>query len=424
MSGSLPDGWRRVTLGEITRRRDERAEAAPGAAVYSVTKHRGFVPSLEYFDRQVFSRDTANYRVVRRGDLAYATIHLDEGSLGLFDAADTGLISPMYTVVEVTDRSVDPGILFGLLKRPSLIAQMARLGTGSVHRRKSIHFSALRRTELALPPLQEQRAIASVLDAIDDAIAQSEGVIATIGELQRAVLHELLTRGVPGQHTEWLEVPPIGTVPACWQVAPLGDLLLAVEAGGAPKRVNRPAVNDEWGVLRVGALTWGDYRPAENKALAPGIEADRALEVRPGDLLLSRANTPELVGRTVLVRKTPDRLLLSDKTLRLVPDTGKTNQAFLHAVLGEAAARNQLSAAASGSSKSMFNVSQASVRKILLPIPSRDEQRIIVRITDVGRDALGSQAAAIDQLRTVKKALSHALLTGRTRVTHRMDGSL
>lgn len=59
--------------------------------VYSVTKHAGFVPSLEFFKKQVFSRDVTGYKVVAPGDFAYATIHLDEGSIGI--APERGLIS-------------------------------------------------------------------------------------------------------------------------------------------------------------------------------------------------------------------------------------------------------------------------------------------------------------------------------------------
>lgn len=97
-----------VRLEEVARETNHRASAAPQAEVFSVTKHRGFVRSLDYFDRQVFSRDTGNYKVVRRGDLAYATIHLDEGSLGILRDADVGLISPMYTVFEPDSSQAAP----------------------------------------------------------------------------------------------------------------------------------------------------------------------------------------------------------------------------------------------------------------------------------------------------------------------------
>ena len=75
-----------------------------------------------------------------------------------------------------------------------------------------------------LPPLPEQRAIAAVLDSIDDAIEGAEAVIAATEKLRDSLLHDLLTHGLPGQHTEFRDVPGLGTIPADWDVVRLGDV--------------------------------------------------------------------------------------------------------------------------------------------------------------------------------------------------------
>ena len=85
------------------------------ADVYSVTKYDGFVRSLDYFNKQVFSRDLSTYKIVKKGEFAYSTIHLDEGSIALFKE-DEALISPMYTVFKV-DESVDNVYLDCLLSK-------------------------------------------------------------------------------------------------------------------------------------------------------------------------------------------------------------------------------------------------------------------------------------------------------------------
>ena len=90
---------------------------------------------------------------------------------------------------------------------------------------------ATRSLPILLPPLSEQRAIAAVLDAIDEAIERTEAVISATERLRDALLHELLTRGVPGWHTEWRTVPGLGTIPADWQVVRLGDVA-EVRRGG------------------------------------------------------------------------------------------------------------------------------------------------------------------------------------------------
>jgi type I restriction enzyme, S subunit len=305
----------------------------------------------------------------------------------------------------------DESFLFHVLGR----AGLERLATKTAQ--PLLTQTELGAVRLPKPSIPEQRSIARILDAIDEAIDRIEEVTAATEKLGRALLNELLTRGLPGRHTDWKFVANLGSVPACWEVVRLDEVLLDIEAGGAPPRLNRPAAANEWGVLRVGSVTWGEYHSAENKALGPGTEPDPTLEVHAGDLLLGRANTPALVGRTVLVRATPPRRLLSDKTLRLVPAPERTNQEFLHLVLSARASRAQLTGAASGSSRSMFNVSQQSIRNVTVPLPPIDEQRRITDATAALRERARLEAAELDALRTVKKAASEALLTGHLRVS-------
>ena len=83
--------------------------------------------------------------------------------------------------------------------------------------RFGLTLDATRNLPILLPPLPEQRVIAAVLDSIDDAIEGAEAVIAATEQLRDSLLHNLLTRGVPGWHTEWKDVPGLGTIPADWR---------------------------------------------------------------------------------------------------------------------------------------------------------------------------------------------------------------
>ena len=86
---AMPSGWRQIRIGQLARERRARSDAGSDTEVFSVTKHGGFIRSLDFFGKQVFSKDTTNYKLVRRGDLAYATIHLDEGSVGILESSDS-----------------------------------------------------------------------------------------------------------------------------------------------------------------------------------------------------------------------------------------------------------------------------------------------------------------------------------------------
>jgi type I restriction enzyme S subunit len=153
--------WQAVPLKLIAVPSGMAARGETKLPVFSVTKHRGFVPSLQYFKKQVFSRELSTYTVVEPGEFAYATIHLDEGSIGI--CSERGLISPMYTVFRVCDSRAYPSYVLRYLKSPWALVQYPRLGKGSVERRKAISFDRLAQVAIPLPPIQEQRRIAKVL---------------------------------------------------------------------------------------------------------------------------------------------------------------------------------------------------------------------------------------------------------------------
>ena len=99
--------------------------------------------------------------------------------------------------------------------------ELQRRAAGSTFR--EVSRDSVRSLPILLPPLSEQRAIADVLDAINEAIERTEAVIDATERLRGALLHDLLTRGVPGWHSEWREVPGLGTVPTAWDVVRLGE---------------------------------------------------------------------------------------------------------------------------------------------------------------------------------------------------------
>lgn len=418
MPGSVPDGWRRVRLGEIAEviggstppRGDPECwnGSVPWVTPTEVTRLTGRTLGE--------TRECITAVGVKRAGLKL----LPTGTVLLTTRATIGAVARVVSPVTtnqgfqnlVPREGIDATWLYYVAQssRPAL----ERLAGGSTF--KEVSPQSVRKLDLLLPPLSEQRAIAAVLDAVDDTIERTEAVIAATEELRRALLHELLTRGVPGMHSEWKHVPGLGTVPACWEVTTLGGCIERIEAGRSPLCETRPARDGEWGVLKVSSVSWGEFRPDENKALLQGVEPDTRFEIRAGDVILSRANTPDLVGRAVLVRTTPPRLLLSDKTLRLVPRPARISHEFLLLSLGTPASRAQISGAASGSSRSMFNVSQEALRDVQIALPPLDEQRRIGDLVEAHARRQTALQDALIEAKQLKSALSEALLTGRVRI--------
>jgi len=165
-------------------------------------------------------------------------------------------------------------------------------------------------------------------------------------------------------------------LPPGWAWTPLGEVLTGIEAGRSPKAQGRPAGPGEFGVLKVSAVSWGSFKPEENKtlhgSLPPGVPV-----ATKDDLLISRANTVELVGAVVLVEADHPNLMLSDKTLRLRASS-EVEKPYLLRALRTTAVRAVFEDQATGTSKSMRNLSQGKIRSAPIALAPRNEQKRIV----------------------------------------------
>lgn len=185
----------------------------------------------------------------------------------------------------------------------------------------------------------------------------------------------------------------------------LGDVLLDIQAGKSFQTAEAPARPDELGVLKVSAVTWSTFAPAEAKALRGEYEPDASHRVRKGDLLISRANTKELVGAVVLVDQDYPFRLLSDKTLRLVVDEERVVKEYLLFALRSPKARQHIEHFATGTSDSMRNIGQGVIASIPIDIPSPPKQRSLAKQltlafaeVDVARNAASDQREDISRL--------------------------
>lgn len=179
--------WPTVKLGEVAEQINHRVGELD-VPIYSVTKYDGFVPSSEYFKKRVFSMDIRKYKLCTAGDFAYATIHLDEGSIGI-SPVKCG-ISPMYTTFRLNSLNISPDYLLRYLKSSRALTQYLTLGSGSAERRKSIKFTDLRKMEIPLPPLGEQKRIAEILGGVSKAIHVVEQQIETTNQLEKSLFNQ------------------------------------------------------------------------------------------------------------------------------------------------------------------------------------------------------------------------------------------
>lgn len=271
------------------------------------------------------------------------------------------------------------------------------------------------------PPREEQIKIANFLDhetaKIDILIAKQEKLIELLKEKRQAVISHAVTKGlnpnVPMKDSgvEWL-----GEVPEHWTVIKLKHLTTLFEQGWSPQCDSRPAELNEYGVLKVGCVNNSIFRASENKALPPELEPRLQYLIKKNDLLISRANTKELVGSAAVVDDDYPNLILCDKLYRLrlaeniIPE-------MVSLYLSISVVREQIELSATGASHSMQNIGQDTIKELFYLLPPIDEAHNILKdVTESNTkfDSLISKAeSAIQLMQERRTALISAAVTGK-----------
>jgi len=292
----------------------------------------------------------------------------------------------------------------------------------SSNTQKNISMGDIPKLTLPLPSLDVQHSVANYLDRetarIDELIAEKERMLALLDEKRSALISRVVTRGLDPSAPlkpsgkEWL-----GEIPAHWRLERMKFHLLRLEQGWSPQCDNYMAEPDNWGVLKAGAVNDWTFNPSENKRLPGDVEPIYQYAIKLHDVLMSRANTSQLLGSIVYVGDIPPKLLLCDKLYRLHVDDRGLNREFLVAFLRARPGRFQLERDASGTSGSMQNIGQDTVENLWIAIPPLDEQERISRvITDTRKEIKKMDEAlrrSVDLLRERRAALISAAVTGQ-----------
>ncbi len=223
----------------------------------------------------------------------------------------------------------------------------------------------LRQLVIPLPPLEEQKRIAAILDNADAIRRKREQAIELADEFLRSLFLDMFGDPV--------------TNPKGWPTYQLCELLSGIESGWSPTCADRHAENSEWGVLKLGAVTSCVFKPEENKALLPGTSPRPKIEVRDGDVLFARKNTYELVAACALAVDPPPRLMMSDLIFRLkISEAQLVLPEYLWQALVQPSLRGRIQKLAGGSAGSMPNISKERLLGAVLPVPPMDQQREFV----------------------------------------------
>lgn len=192
----LPGGsgeWKKIAIKDFAIDISLKNTHNENWEVLSCTKYDGLVPSLQYFGRQVFSKDITQYKIVPQYCFAYATNHIEEGSIGYQSTYRNALISPMYTVFKTDSNVIDDIFLYKLLKSHRAIYLYNVMMEGSIDRRGGLRWDNFSTIKFLLPDIKEQSAIADILVSCDNEILLAKQKLNKFRQQKKGLMQVLLT---------------------------------------------------------------------------------------------------------------------------------------------------------------------------------------------------------------------------------------
>ena len=241
-----------------------------------------------------------------------------------------------------------------------------------------------------IPPLDEQRKIAAVLDKVSDLIAKRRQQLDKLDELVKAKFVEMF--GDPVSN------------PKGWQLVPLGECVTTIDNGKSFVCSNETRKNEWPAILKLSAVTYGEYNSNENKALLDSSQFIENAEVHSGDLLFTRKNTPELVGMAAYVYSSPAKLMMPDLIFRL-NTKDNCSKIFLWQLINHELFRKNIQNIASGSAKSMSNISKERLMQLVIYLPPIKLQNHFAAFVEQTEKTKTTISKSLEKLETLKKAL-------------------
>lgn len=398
----LPTGWRWVRLGEYTTKVGSGITPLGGQTSYlrsGVPLIRSQNVHLNTFQREGLAyiseeQDAmmSNSRV-QPGDVL---INITGASIGRVCVVPKEVcpanVNQHVCIVRCTGE-INPEFLSYYISTPPF--QRFILNTQAGATRQALTKALIENFRIPLPPVDEQRRIAGVvreqMAAVDKARVAAQARLDAVKTLPASLLRQAFPQ--PGQ-----------PLPAGWRWVRLGD-----KATLLPSRSIASDGDSQVQAVTTACLTESGFNPGGVKSARMRVRDVQDCLIAPGEVLIARSNTPELVGRACLFDGIPEKIVASDLTIRVQANSGLLPD-FLSRYLSVLFIRGYWRDQAGGASGSMKKITRTQVVDLAVPLPSLSEQE---RIAGVLREQMGSvekaRAGAEEELAAIN-ALPAALL--------------
>lgn len=366
--------WNTVRLGDVSQM---RFEVVPEQELQ--TGKTQMLDRISFDEGKIFSgkrtvTKMTQYRA-RPNDIVVSKINARKRAIGIVPAGnDIGITIHFRALIPDTSK-VETKFLWLALRNPFCTNQFdvetGGIGKGEISEERLLNI------RVPFPPIDEQKRIIAAWQQAQVKAAKAQQRVEEIKrEVQERILSDLgLLKSQKTKQKKYFAISwesvsrwgvnanslnqEISVHTGRFPVVRLRDVIKDLQNGWSPKCLDRPVQDNEWGVLKLGAVSYGIFDPLANKALPKDTNPRLDYEVKKGDVLISRSNTLALVGASAFVNTDIERITIPDLIFRVIwKDNSLVHGDYLATVLQTPALRTQIESSANGTSPTMKKVTK------------------------------------------------------------------
>lgn len=313
-------------------------------------------------------------RQIRTGDVLVSTVRPKLNAVALVPPElDGEIASTAFCILRATPR-VLPEYIYFFVRSRLFVNGVCKLATGALY--PAVSDAHVLDQKIPLPDLNEQRRIVDLLSCAQSAI-----------RLRREI-RERTVQMVPALYADVFG-DSIGN-PRQWPVVPLESLLKTGPQNGLYK--HKSAYGAGTPIVRIDSFRDGELRePGSLKRLQIENDEVRRYALDSGDILINRVNSPEHLGKSVLIRTVAEPTVFESNMMRLVPNPERALPQYLIAALQTRRTSRHFQTRAKRAIN-QASLNQQDLKSLPVMLPPLDKQLAFARYADATAAAQATEA--------------------------------
>ena len=383
----LPDGWELkplracVAAKQLWNASRQPRERIRYIELSGIDNQRGVI--TDFSDLAANEAPSRAKKIVRSGDVIFATTRPNLKNIAVVPRElDGEICSTGFCVLRALSDFATSGWLFALCRSDVVVSQVLKHDEKNAY--PSVSDDEVLDALVPLPPLTEQRRLVARIEALTSRLEQArQARQAALAEAEHMLAAGIASTLARRKHS----------------TIPLQQLLSEQPRNGwSPPAIYQ--TGDGTPVLTLSAVTGFNYDGSKVKPTSAPTKNDAHYWLQRDELLITRSNTPELVGHAAIYDGTPAKGICCDLIMKMKVNAAKADVRFVHYCLRSPASRQFITQRAKGASGTMQKIAKQDVQEIPIPeIPVTEQRRIVRRL-----DALAAKQTELRRLQIETEA--------------------